>query len=279
MKNHNIRRKPPCLSGKQNFVWNLTRLLVTLAVSGISWYQFSLKTSVAQNLPTETKNVLPEDSDRSDVYSLLKSTTVRVVKADTAGSGVILRHQGNIYTVLTNWHVVDTDHAPIILTADDQQHQLVKPPEQIGNVDLAILQFQSQIEYPTAQINSQTPDVGAKVYAAGFPLTIGKIENTLSLGNQAFRLKPGKISVVPAKSFANGYRLGYTNDTEMGMSGSPIFNARGQVIGIHGRGKYRDPGFGVYVFEDGSEPQPEDLKRMVESSWGIPISTYLELSK
>ena len=63
------------------------------------------------------------------------------------------------------------------------------------------------------------------------------------------------------------------------MSGSPIFDARGKLVGIHGRGKYRDPSFGVYIFEDGSEPQPKELKLMVESSWGIPITTYLELSK
>jgi serine protease Do len=254
---------------------NTCRLLVvTLAISGIFWYKFSLKITTAQNVIT--KYVLPNDPDNSDIYHLTQSETVRVVKTDSAGSGVMIDKQGDIYTVITNWHVVNQDNSPIILTADDQQYQLIQPPKQIGQLDLALLQFKSKIQYSTAEISTKIPAVGEKVYAAGFPLTIGKIENTVSLGNQAFRLTQGQISLVPAKSFPEGYRLGYTNETQPGMSGSPIFDADGKLIGIHGRGKYRDPGFGVYIFEDGSEPQPKDLKVMVESSWGIPITTYLE---
>ncbi|MEZ2229784.1 MAG: hypothetical protein ACBR12_15185 [Microcoleus sp.] len=80
------------------------------------------------------------------------------------------------------------------------------------------------------------------------------------------------------KSLTQGYSLGYTNEVKIGMSGSPIFNAKGLLVGINGRGKYRDPNFGVYAFEDGSEPTPELLEKMVKSSWGIPISIYLQLA-
>ncbi len=62
----------------------------------------------------------------------------------------------------------------------------------------------------------------------------------------------------------------------VGMSGGPIFNGNGLLIGINGRVKNRDPDFGVYAFEDGSEPSPAMLQQMVNSSWGIPISTYLQ---
>lgn len=48
--------------------------------------------------------------------------------------------------------------------------------------------------------------------------------------------------------------MGYTNDIAVGMSGGPIFNRRGLLIGINGRVKNRDPDFGVYAFEDGTEP-------------------------
>ncbi|MEG4114000.1 MULTISPECIES: hypothetical protein [unclassified Microcoleus] len=61
------------------------------------------------------------------------------------------------------------------------------------------------------------------------------------------------VSVLLPKSLAQGYSLGYTNEVKIGMSGSPIFNAKGFLVGINGRGKYRDPNFGVYAFEDGSD--------------------------
>lgn len=225
---------------------------------------------LAQSVPT--LEILPEA--RNGIYQMFKSATVRVVKADSAGSGVIIAHQDNVYTVLTNWHVVDSSN-PMILTVDNQQYQLVEAPQQVGNADLAVLKFYSEAEYPIAQVQPNMPHVGDQVYAAGFPLIIDEA-NSLDWGNQAFRLTPGKISIIPSKSMPHGYQLGYTNETEIGMSGSPIFNEEGALIAIHGRGKYRDPSFGVYIFEDGSEPSPEQLEEMIKSSWGIPLSAYAE---
>ncbi len=230
------------------------------------------KPVLAQEIPTV--NVLPSIRD-SNILQLCQPITVRVIKTDSAGSGVIIGRSGNLYSVLTNWHVVESSN-PLILTVDDLQHQLINSPQQLGDADLAVLQFYSEAEYPTATITPEIPQIGDTVYAAGFPLAIAENENTVDIGNKAFRMTQGTISIIPAKSLPQGYRLGYTNDTSMGMSGSPIFDSQGLLVGIHGRGKYRDPGFGVYLFEDGSEPSPQQLEQMIESSWGIPISTYSE---
>ncbi|WP_229641051.1 S1 family peptidase [Waterburya agarophytonicola] len=244
----------------------------TIFGGAIDWYWD--RATIAQEVPTW--NISPEAIDRSETLRLYQTKTVRVVKADSAGSGVIISREGNIYSVLTNWHVVDSSN-PVILTADDLEHQLINPPQHLRDADLAVLQFYSEVDYPTATIAAQLPQVGDTVYAAGFPLAIANNENTLNLGNKAFRLTQGEVSIIPAKSLPQGYRLGYTNDTKVGMSGSPVFNAQGLLVAIHGRGKYRDPGFGVYLFEDGSEPTSEQLEQMIESSWGIPISVYSEL--
>ena len=72
--------------------------------------------------------------------------------------------------------------------------------------------------------------------------------------------------------------MGYTNEVKIGMSGDPIFNAKGFLVKINGRGKYREPNFGVYAFEDRSEPTAELSEKKVKSSWGIPISIYLQFA-
>jgi len=267
-----------CHPGTPMFGLNLSYLVAIAFFWG--YLNWNLGTKVFAQL-APTRDITPESNLETNsnidaqLHQLCQLATVRVIKADSAGSGVIINRQGNIYSVLTNWHVVDSSN-PLILTADDQQHQLVTAPQQLATADLALLQFYSDVEYLVPQIATTTPQIGDLVYAAGFPLEINE-SSSLDLGNAAFRLTQGKVSIIPVKSMPQGYRLGYTNDTAIGMSGSPIFNTQGSLVAIHGRGKYRDPGFGVYIFEDGSEPHAEQLEQMIKSSWGIPIHTYIEL--
>ena len=257
-----------------NYSWSLKILLPTLII-GIG---------LGQQQPVQPQAVpsyvLPDDTYSQDIYELAQSSTVRIIQDNAAGTGVIIYQEGQVYTVLTNWHVVGTDSIFQVMTADGKTYQLLQPPQQLGNFDLAIVQFQSSEQHQVATVATKDPQVGEKVYAAGFPLYEQNDSsiNTISLGTQAFRLTQGEVSLIPPKSLPEGYHLGYTNDTEIGMSGGPIFNTKGFLVGVHGRGKYRDPAFGVYTFEDGSEPTPKMLETMINSSWGIPISTYLQFT-
>lgn len=246
---------------------------LTLALLGGFWQNYWVK---AQTVPSY---VLPDDTFDRDIHQLAQSTTVRIVRENISGTGVIIHQQEQTYTVLTSWHVVGNEGAIAIMTADGKLHQLSNLSQKIGNLDLGIVQFNSQQDYAVATLAADTPQVGEKIYAAGFPLykADGSID-TIDRGTSAFRLTQGEISLIPPKILPEGYCLGYTNDTEMGMSGGPIFNTKGFLVGVHGRGKHRDPGFGVYTFADGSEPSPEMLSTMIESSWGIPISAYLEFA-
>ena len=198
--------------------------------------------------------------------NLARQTAVRIQMAKSSGSGALVRRQGQTYTVLTSWHVVAFDRGDrTIVTGDGQIHQLLGVPRRLRDTDLAIVQFRSAIEYKVAPIGAQPAAVGEPLLAAGFPA-----------GTGALAVAQGFVELLLPKSLPQGYSLGYTNEVKLGMSGGPIFNAKGFLVGINGRGKYRDPGFGVYAFEDGSEPTPELLEKMVKSSWGIPISTYLQ---
>ena len=198
--------------------------------------------------------------------NLARQTAVRIQTAKSSGSGAIVQRQGQTYTVLTNWHVVAFDRGDrTIVTSDGLIHQLLEVPRRLSDSDLAIVQFRSAIEYKLAPISAQPAAVGEPLLAAGFPAGAGVLA-----------VARGFVELLLPKSLPQGYSLGYTNEVKIGMSGGPIFNAKGFLVGINGRGKHRDPGFGVYAFEDGSEPTPELLEKMVKSSWGIPISTYLQ---
>jgi serine protease Do len=192
-----------------------------------------------------------------------------------AGSGVIVQRKGSMYTVLTNWHVVSLgDRVPTVLTPDGRRY-VVHRIQQIGQIDLAIVQFRSGLAYCVATIGAAVP-VGDSVYAAGFPMyRAGTVESTLELGIRNFQLTSGRVTLRLSKPLDQGYSLGYSNAVVVGMSGGPVFNAQGQLVGVNGRVKARDPAFGAYRFADGTEPDERLLEQIAESSLGIPIDRDL----
>jgi hypothetical protein len=243
------------------------------AIAPLSFFDGS--NAIAQTVPTYPQTTKTE---QGNMQRLAQQTTVRIITPNASGSGVILQRQGQIYTVLTSWHVVAFSDQHTIMTPDGRRYTPIsRQLKQLGNTDLAITQFLSNSDYQVASISNQPVLIGEPVFAAGFPMYQGQsLATTFDQGIRVFRLTRGEVSVLPPKSLAQGYRLGYTNDIAVGMSGGPIFNTDGLLIGINGRVKNRDPDFGVYAFEDGTEPAPELLAQIVNSSWGIPISSYLQ---
>jgi serine protease Do len=177
--------------------------------------------------------------------------------------------------VLTNWHVVSLgDRIPTVLTPDGRRHA-TQHIQQIGRADLAIVRFHSGNSYCVATI-APSVKVGESVYAAGFPMyRSGTVDSTLALGIRNFQMTSGRITLRLLKPLEQGYSLGYSNAVVVGMSGGPVFNAQGQLVGVNGRVKDRDPAFGSYGFEDGTEPDERLLEQMAQSSFGIPIDRDL----
>lgn len=250
----------------------MSNLLRIVAICAIAASLFPVRIA-AQPVMT---NYGVADSQSANIERLARLMTVRILTPNASGSGAVVRRQGQVYTVLTSWHVVAFSQQHTIIASDGQRYPLLGAPLQLGNADLAIAQFRSFTTYQVARISSESLTVGEPVFAAGFPMYRGgSSTTTFEQGIRAFRFTQGVVSVLPPKSLAQGYRLGYTNDIAVGMSGGPIFNSQGLLIGINGRVKNRDPDFGVYAFEDGTEPSEAMLEQMVNSSWGIPINTYL----
>lgn len=222
---------------------------------------------------------------RENIQQLATSTTIRILILNsagtvvTSGSGVIVQRLGDVYTALTNLHVLQFADRYIIITPDGLQHSPLPKSHtpKFGNNDMAIAMFQSSQSYEVAKIKNAPLQVGDRVFAAGFPIYQDRsLITTFDLGLRAFRFTEGVVSILPAKSLNQGYQLGYSNDIVVGMSGGPIFDAAGFLVGINGRIKNRDPDFGGYTFDDGTEPSPTLLQQMLKASWGVPISTYLQ---
>lgn len=179
------------------------------------------------------------DSDLSSkkVYEIAKEITVIIDGCGSAGSGVVFKKDAtNTYSVLTANHVVKKAKGTcIILTSDKIQYEALvsKAIVPVDGVDLAVLTFVSNKTYKLAKFgDSEKATGGTIVYVAGAP----KVSEAMP--TRTVITPDGKIIGLQGDSSkVEGYNLIYNNDTSHGMSGGPVLNQKGEVIGIHGRGQ------------------------------------------
>jgi S1-C subfamily serine protease len=172
-----------------------------------------------------------------------RKQTVRIENSGGNGSGVIIAKEGNSYYVLTARHVLENKETRQLITNNkivtyDQDSYTPTSIVLATGLDLAVVKFTSQSNYPTAKLGRYSPTNNDIVLAGGFPGR-DKINSPL----WQWQLNPGiiydsefgKLAAQDKQSFTNGYDLIYTSISYGGMSGGPVFDTEGKVIGIHGQ--------------------------------------------
>ena len=205
-----------------------------------------------------------------EIAQLAMFTTVEVNNTlgfSTSGSGVIIAKQGNIYTVLTANHVVASLAQEYSIRTHLEKNytaiRIQRLPKNDRDIDLALIQFQSREQYPVAPMGeSERAVVGSTIYVAGYPLPI------VSGSERKLEFTAGIISSrVGGASL--GYGLRYQAVTRRGMSGGPVFDADGRVVGIHGQGDT------VGTVMSPWNGQMEEIKTGLNAA--IPIDTFTAL--
>ncbi|MEM7553756.1 MAG: serine protease [Cyanobacteria bacterium P01_A01_bin.84] len=201
------------------------------------------------------------------IYNQTQAITVKVRSSEFLGSGIILSQDNCIYTVVTNAHTIDPLNTSYQIQTPDSriwQAELIKN-QSFGERDLALLKFRSDsIAYNVAAIGSR-PIVGDKVFAGGFPATEDATDA------KSFNLSRGNVSLILSKALKGGYQIGYTNDIQKGMSGGPLVNSRGEVVGVNGMQAY--PLWEIpSVYADGHQVDANLHKQINRLSWAVPMS-------
>lgn len=223
----------------------------------------------------------------TEVNQVANEIAVKILGTDFLGSGFILQQEGQKYIVITNQHVLRAGEAPYrIQTPDGKTH----PAKVLTNLnstayDLAILEFEAEEDrfpYKTATIgNSLALQVGEPIFAAGFAAE--EIRASSIMGDRprqmltGFALKKGRITIILDRALEEGYQIAYTNDVKKGMSGGPLLNSKGEVVGVNGKHAYplwEAPDF----YQDGSQPCPPLQELITRSSLAIPIEKGIGLT-
>jgi tetratricopeptide (TPR) repeat protein len=213
----------------------------------------------------------------AEIEAIARSVSVEIVSS--IGSGVLVHRQGDLYTVVTNRHVVCVekklcDESGIsssyqLKTTDGQVYQVGKSAIKLlkdagGNrLDLAIVQFRSSRNYAVAQVAEPgSLKVGDALHTAGFPK------------GQGFLFGQGETLAVVNKRLVGdggGYTVVYNAETLPGMSGGGAFNSEGQLVAIHGRGdRY------TANTQAGSSYIKSEVNSKIGYNRGIPIRSVMQ---
>jgi S1-C subfamily serine protease len=202
-----------------------------------------------------------------EVGKIAKSVTVSIDSENSVGSGVVIKKDGNTYTVLTAAHVVRNRQQQFKLTTPDgKNYPLVATNiKATTDADLAIVKFQSATNYPIAKLgNVETASEGAIVYVAGFPLA------TAAITQSVYSFTEGKVTANANRPLTGGYALVYSNNTLPGMSGGPVFNESGETIAIHGKGDVQE--------SIKTSDINDNIRIKTGFNLGIPTNTFMRLA-
>jgi tetratricopeptide (TPR) repeat protein len=188
-----------------------------------------------------------------------KQATVRFEARDGdkilyQGSGVIIARNVNKYIVLTVDHNFEPNSSDdvifkkknakmCLITYDMQKNDCIQLNEdnvvrlrnKFGKeLDLALVSFTSTKDYKPAPLSLSSEELDS-MSAYGWPASIRNSDQISSDPVSAY--SPGRIYWKGSDyqgEYQQGYVMRYDAWTAGGMSGGPVFDSKGRVIGIHG---------------------------------------------
>ena len=165
----------------------------------------------------------------------------KVYGASASGSGLMVLLPDGEIALLTAKHVISgmSPKEEIEIMGSNDKSIYIESSRALfmPDYDLAfVLIDRKELDDPDhkfylTEIETDKTLVGQKVSVLGYPLS------DTSIVNKA-RISPGVIQTMgDDNSIKDGYSLGYSSKTYVGMSGGGVFNSSGKLIGIHGRGE------------------------------------------
>ncbi|MDH3772270.1 MAG: trypsin-like peptidase domain-containing protein, partial [Nitrospirota bacterium] len=189
-----------------------------------------------------------------------------------SGSGVIIREDG---VIVTNNHVVGEDTSEAEVRLSDKSHAIARVIGRDKETDIAVLKIETDRKLPAAQFgDSRSLKVGQWVLAVGNPMGL---DRTVTLG---------VISGIGRERLnLSKYENFIQTDAAInpGNSGGPLFNLRGEVIGINTAIIHMAQGIGFSIPADmvsGVVDQLVSQGRVVRGWLGVGIQALTkELAK
>lgn len=168
----------------------------------------------------------PSDADEEGDHT---QTTLSTIPVRSTGSGVIISRDG---LILTNEHVVSGRMEKLMVTMHDRRRFEATVVGADSRSDLAVLRIPADNLQPAVLGDARQVRPGQFAIVMGNPFGLavdGQAAMTVGVVSAVGRSLPERTD---AKDRDYGHLIQTTADINPGNSGGPLFNIRGQVMGI-----------------------------------------------
>ncbi|MBI5492349.1 MAG: DegQ family serine endoprotease [Deltaproteobacteria bacterium] len=163
----------------------------------------------------------PFDEFFGDDFNKFFNEPNREFKRQSLGSGFVINKDGYI---LTNFHVIENATEIIVTLSSDKKDYKAKVVGQDQKLDIALIKIKPDTDLPVAPLgNSDDLQIGEWVLAIGNPFGLG--------GSVTAGIVSQKGRVIGAGPYDNFIQTDASINP--GNSGGPLFNVRGEVVGLN----------------------------------------------
>ncbi len=218
---------------------NKKQLIVFLLVVGAfayTGYEISKLSNRIEKIENKLGGHKRIACNEKDTVAKVRQSVVRIVGGESEGSGFAIQKDG---VILTNFHVIASEPAPKVILPDNtfETAQVIMADK---DVDLAVIKIKKDL--PIVKFSRSLIYPGEEFLAIGFPLG-GDLP-----GNQSFVIKGSFSRFTKDKKQWMQYLL--TDMTLLpGISGGPMVNICGEVVGINVAG-LSSGGIGIAISSD-----------------------------
>lgn len=175
-----------------------------------------------------------------EVMDAAKSV-VRIVseyRKDLAtGSGFVIGNRSGELLIATNNHVVEDNPVRISVWVSEDRLAEAEVFFASAEKDLCVLRVRETSDMPALPLAVEVPRQGQAVYAVGYPGVGDILSDSIAHTSEDATITDGIISAIRTLTIEEGAEpakiLQFSAAINSGNSGGPLFNAKGEVIGVN----------------------------------------------
>lgn len=200
--------------------------LRTIFIAVLMLFMINISVCAASDVPETVLDAMDSVvrivAEYDDVYS--------------TGTGFVVKNDDDGTLIATNYHVLDGTPNSVYIYVDGSEvyAEIVAYTEQ---KDMCIIKVDTSAPIKALKLAQETAKRGEAVYAAGFPGAADMLSDYLLNTSEDVTVTDGIISAIremTPTSYGQQVRyLQITADINSGNSGGPLFNSKGEVVGIN----------------------------------------------